>query len=562
MTKVVDELVHNAEAFEHTSHCADKEDDDELSEDHHHHHQGNASMSQTIINMAKTCMGTGCLVLPFAAKQGGLVLHTIGLFAIAAWNVYTVQRLCACVDYIPKQQKHHQFKEKETATTTAAPDETTSLLNSNPTTNDDEEGMNTTRTEDTTKDSFSNNNQQQQFQPLPQQHPPEGTAMFGQVIWYALGGTGLIVLDIFMLLFLMGVLVTYVNAMRSFLRDTPLTTGSTGMDCCILIAIMGPLSIVPHMGYLAAASGVGLLVLAWTFCVVAGYGIMGHINHQDTADESASTFSSFNLLPHHGLWGISHWFGCVVFSFGVAPLTYNYRSSMADPSQMVPATWLALMGVAVAYIAVAVLFLVLFPELDSDILQELPKTGNNILPILTRVSMVLVVLMTAPLLIVPCGELLEGKVHKHLVVYGRTILDLEVSAQWMRIVFRFGICFVAVGISLYVPGFVDVLSFVGCCCVAMVGFCIPPLIHAILYYQYHNNKSKYNHAQDQHHSKFKKKEPKMQPTTLLVDILMLTWGIFATVVSTTYTFRQLSVGGGDGGDASISNNSSSFDSST
>ena len=44
---------------------------------------GNASMLQTMVNMAKACMGQGCLVLPFAAKQGGLALHTFGLLAIA-----------------------------------------------------------------------------------------------------------------------------------------------------------------------------------------------------------------------------------------------------------------------------------------------------------------------------------------------------------------------------------------------------------------------------------------------------------------------------------------------
>jgi Transmembrane amino acid transporter protein len=76
-----------------------------LEEDHdaaNRHHPGQASQQDTIINLMKTCMGTGTLALPFAAAQGGFYLNTIGLLLIALWNLYSVQRLCHCLVLIPK----------------------------------------------------------------------------------------------------------------------------------------------------------------------------------------------------------------------------------------------------------------------------------------------------------------------------------------------------------------------------------------------------------------------------------------------------------------------------
>jgi len=484
---------------------------------------GDASMFQTIINMAKTCMGTGCLVLPFAARRGGLLLHTVGLLVIATWNIYTVQRLCSCLQYIP--------------IITAE----TSNSNNNGGDCDDGDGNNnnddTYDNEQYTRARKGTKSAAPAAAPVPlpyklyyTEHPPDETAMFGKVVFYAMGPRGLIVLDVLMVSFLLGILITYINAMRSFLRDTPITTGSAVVDAIGLIAIMGPMSCVPHMGYLARASATGLLVLVVTFVVLGMYGIDRY--DEDHLSTKTTITSSLSWWPENGLWGVSHWFGCVVFSFGVAPLTYNFRSSLADPDQMVPATTYALMTVALIYMGLGIGFWIMFPSMQGDLLQELPQTGW--LPVMTRLAMVVVVLTTAPLLIVPCGELIESKI-SHSVTRMMPFAasnhttgdddnqDHDDHHQFRRIVFRFGICFLGVGISLYVPGFVDVLSFVGCCCVACLGFCIPPLLHVLLCFQARRYRP-------------------WNKVTMMVDILMLAWGIFATVISTAYTFRQISIG--------------------
>jgi len=456
---------------------------------------GNASVRQTITNIAKTCCGTGCLVLPYSARQGGLLLHIFGLAFIACWNVYTVQRLCQCLEYLPA----HQI----TTTTTAG------SVGRN---NKNNKTSSTTAGASIVEDSNQSTDRLQQ-----QQHPPEGTAMFGKVVWYAMGPVGLVALDILMLSFLCGILVTYINAMRSFLRNTPLTTNSDVMDALALVAIMGPLSSVPHMGYLSKASGIGLIVLAATFVVIGAYGMTSWWSDENVTSTATIVTYSLTWFPQDGLWGISHWFGCIAFSFGVAPLCYDYRKSMADPSQMVVATGWALSGVALTYMVVGIGFWKLFPHLDSDLLQELPTTG--LLPIVTRLAMVVVVLTTAPLLIVPCGELLEGKV-SHFETCQRFSEDQHPYTR--RVFFRFGIALLGAGISILCPGFVNVLSFVGCCCVACLGFTIPSLLHGLLCFQARH-------------------ERPMNKVAFAIDVIMLAWGVFATVVSTSYTFRQLSI---------------------
>ena len=58
-----------------------------------------ASVFQTSLNMAKMCMGTGTLALPFAATEGGLLFNIIGLLLIGIWNYYSANCLLRCMEY-------------------------------------------------------------------------------------------------------------------------------------------------------------------------------------------------------------------------------------------------------------------------------------------------------------------------------------------------------------------------------------------------------------------------------------------------------------------------------
>jgi hypothetical protein len=278
----------------------------------------------------------------------------------------------------------------------------------------------------------------------------------------------------------------------SFLQHTPFSTGTLTLDAIGISVLIGLLSIVPDMGYLAKASATGLTVLFLTFCVIAWYG-----------DYKGMVW---NWWPQDGMTGVSTWFGCVVFGFGVVPLTFNMQEAMEEPSRMIGASFQGFAAVAVTYAVLGLGLLLLYPDVDGDVLQELPTTG--FFPTAVRLAMVVVVMVTAPLLVVPCGELLEGKI----VVPETTML--------LRVVVRLGICLLCSFISVFVPGFVDVLSFVGCFCVALVSFVVPPLLHVVLTEQSSIPTGLFKRAR-------------------LLDLIMLVWGISATVITSVYTLRNM-----------------------
>lgn len=253
------------------------------------------------------------------------------------------------------------------------------------------------------------------------------------------------------------------------------------------------------MGYLAKASAFGLSVLVATFTAIAFYA---------PPAELVDTYTDrhLNWWPENGVTGVSHWFGCVVFGFGVVPLTYNYYESMAQPQHLRKATAVALLGVAFCYILIGVGLLWLYYPVEGDILQQLPTGG--LVPLAVRCAMIVVVVLTCPLLVLPCGMILEGKLAN----------NSQPTTRVFQAIVRFSICITCGILSVGVPGFVYVLSFVGCFSVALVGFVIPPLVHITLVLKYNESPS---------------------IPGLILDGVMLLWGIFSTVVSSIYTFRQL-----------------------
>lgn len=414
---------------------------------------GLASVSQTALNICKTCCGTGVLALPFAAKQGGIVLYVSGLVGIALWNALASKTLCDCLDILlklDKEKKHHHHHGR--------------VANKNRIT--------------------------------PQLSPPSGTSRFSSVAFYALGTNGILIMDALTVLLLLGILVAYQDAVRSFLQGTPFTSGSDLIDALAIGMMIAPLSIVRDMGYLNKTSAAGLFVLALALLVITYFGF----NDNSHSIEHEVTLQWF---PLDGLKGMSNWFGCTVFGFGVVPLTFNFQDSMAEPTKLPRVTLLSLLLVAMSYIVVGVGGLILYPNVDTDILSAIPQQG--ILPLLTRLAMVGVVVLTSPLIIVPCGELLEGKIAR------------GPADQRTKIIVRFGICLLTLVVSVGIPGFVNALTLVGCFTVALVSFCIPPFLHLILLRE------------------------SGSPFTLrsAVDLAMLSWGLTATAISTAYSLHQI-----------------------
>lgn len=416
-----------------------------------------SSVSNTIINLTKTMMGTGILALPYACQQGGLVLYSVGMIAIGAWNVFCVSRLVKCLDLLPPALSAADGTSASSGGTGGGG----GALHA-------------------------------------------GISTFAKVAWYAYGDWGLHLVDGMMILLLLGIVVAYVAAVMSFIADTPLSINAT-VNAILTGLAMVSLSLVPNLDYLTRASAIGLFVLLMAFVVITGYGVHDHFRPDEPAADHQPT-EDVPLKIWAGSWAnVSHWFGIVVFGYGIVPLTYNFHESMQEPHRLEEATSLAVGSVALLYVLLGVGLYYLFPLLESDILHQLPADPDAWIPLATRVGLSATIIATAPLLIVPCSQIVEGRI---------------LSRNSPSLLVRLGVVFTCVLIAVVVPGFVRVVSLVGCLCVAVVSFCLPPFFHWRLSFLYGNNAK--------HHAR----------ATRWVDLAFLAWGIMATVVSTFYTLTS------------------------
>jgi hypothetical protein len=150
-----------------------------------------ATVPQTALNIAKTCMGTGTLALPFATSQGGLVLNTVGLGCVTLWNIYAVDRLMKCLDLIPPFTNSvpvspvlpRRGRPKHRRTSSALRRLFKSVNSERVIIIEEEEGL------------VGSIPSAQAIASVPPQHetmgpPPHGTATFGKVTWYAMGPNG------------------------------------------------------------------------------------------------------------------------------------------------------------------------------------------------------------------------------------------------------------------------------------------------------------------------------------------------------------------------------------
>lgn len=432
-----------------------------------------SSAIQTALNIAKLCMGTGTLALPFAAEKGGLLLNMVGLAFIALWNYYCANCVLRCSDSVPPRIKLDQRGDLKT---------------------NSQRGFSTGLQQVQVYGILESPESSKYLQHDKRTPPPEGTTSFGEVAWYAAGPAGLMMLDFLMLLLSVMLIIAYEVAMFSFIDDIPITTGSRKIDVVIPSVIVALLSCSPDVSFLSKFSIIGLMALSSSFSVIVWQGLV---------ENGLSGFqSTLNLWPRT-LTDASSWFGVVVFGYGIVPFILNFRESMADPDHICPATKMGLILVLVAYIIMSNGVTLLFSpshSFDGDVLQALPK--NSWIALIVRLLMTFVVSVTAPLIVVPCGEMIEGK------------LGVRMDELYKRIAIRLLLCVMCTGVAEYAPGFVHLVSFMGCFCVSIVSFVLPPLFCIQLGSQKGNSPS-------------------------YCDISAFVTGIMITIFTSTMTFGEL-----------------------
>mmetsp|Transcript_3228 Transcript_3228/g.6898 ORF Transcript_3228/g.6898 Transcript_3228/m.6898 type:complete len:488 (+) Transcript_3228:69-1532(+) len=343
-------------------------DDDEEKSSTNRNPKG-ASLFQTALNIAKLCMGTGTLALPFASQKGGLVFNVVGLGLIGLWNYYSACCLLRCLELLPVELRDADSCDRS-GNNCEGVAKCVQIDDGSERKNIDSYGA-LDRNDENNSDIEKTHapNQKLKKQPIicP---PPEGTTAYGTVAWYASGPKGLLVLDLLMLLLFVGLLIAYEVAMMSFITDMPITTGSNKVDLLIPSVIVSLLSCAPDISFLSNFSALGLLALALSFTVIAWQGV------DDNGLYGFYHMDELNLFPKN--WtDASSWFGVVAFGYGIVPVIFNIRDSMAQPEYVQPSTKIGLIMVFVGYITISNGVRILFSPahvFDGDVLQAMPDT--------------------------------------------------------------------------------------------------------------------------------------------------------------------------------------------
>ena len=220
-----------------------------------HHHHGTGTVLETALNSAKTCLGTGTLALPYAASQGGYLFNVLGLILISLWNLWSVKRLIHCGELVRElhgdqsevHQQHQGHRVRHESRTSRHRRTGSSMRKLY-------RGMIT--------DANINDDEVQWSEEkiiAEQSCPPEGTSTYGSVAWYALGPIGLHIMDVALLVLLLGVVIAYEDAIISFIRETPVTSGSAALDSLATVLIIAPLTCVEDLHFLSKTSAVRLV---------------------------------------------------------------------------------------------------------------------------------------------------------------------------------------------------------------------------------------------------------------------------------------------------------------
>ena len=458
-------------------------------------HEG-SSVIQTALNMTKLCMGTGTLALPYAAEKGGLLFNMIGLALIAVWNYYCANCVLRCRDYCLPPPPRIMRGDSDSA----RQQQIYGAIENNET-NEYMQHDNRKRLPEGST-SYGSIEGHERLQRDNRKPPPEGTTSYATVAWYAAGPAGLMAVDLFMLLLSVMLIIAYEVAMTSFIDDIPITTGSRKIDIIIPSVIVALLSCSPDVSFLSKFSIVGLLALALSFSVIVYHGLV--------ENGLTGLQSTLNLWPSD-LTDACSWFGIVVFGYGIVPFILNFQEAMTTPKHIGPAMKMGLILVYFAYIIISSGIRILFSpshSFDGDVLQALPT--NSWIALIVRLLMTFVISVTAPLIVVPCGEMIEGK------------LGVGKNELYKRIVIRVLLCVLCTGVSAYAPGFVHIVSFIGCFCVSIVGFVLPPLFCIQL---------RHNKTRDMLNSSMDLRS--------YCDVFALLIGIITTILTSTMTFSEL-----------------------
>lgn len=293
-----------------------------------------------------------------------------------------------------------------------------------------------------------------------------------------------------------------IDAILGFIHDTPFTSGNDRIDAVFIIVLITPVLFLPNYESISKVSAlgtslIGAIFLYFTYYGYETYGLQG-ISSVGWDDAWPKNFSA-----------LSNWFGVAAFGVGLVPFTYSMQESMEEPKEMMKATRISLTIVFLIYVVIGDVITILFDDtIKGDILSELPV---SIIATIIRMLMTIVVLTSVPLILIPAGDLIHDKILGKSTKVGKSVYLV-----------RFALALLCAFISVEVPDFVSIISFVGCFCVALLSFAYPPLLHLRCVFKF-----------------LSVEERRLKHKLIIVDIVLLLWGVLSTIFTSFLVFQNL-----------------------
>ncbi len=324
---------------------------------------------------------------------------------------------------------------------------------------------------------------------------------------------GPLMIDSTIVSLMLGVCISYQVAAATFISPSLPDLPSPALATA---ALVGPISMVSSLAFLARTSLFGLSAIAMSFLLIFYHGLheyglsgLGHLSVGSLFPESWASFS--------------HWFGVSSFCFGIAPVTFPMRDSMAQPALFTSAVRKALTLTLLFYVLIGDVTFVLYlpgPPINGDIITSLPPLSPA--TSFVRLSMTLVCLVSYPLCLVPAAEVIESRVYP-----SRPTLP-------QRVAIRAPLVVLTTLVADLVPAVVLIVSLIGCLSVGLVSFIFPPVFHLLLV-----RRRLSSPPPEDEESLKPVATPDLKPSHAF-DVAMLAIGVASTIFTTAMTLASIS----------------------
>ncbi len=466
------------------------------------------------INLAKLCIGTGILALPYATLHGGLIFSPIGIALIALWNGIACIMLMRC----KRAFKYNEIAQKST------------------------------------------------------QHL---SSPYSRIAYAATGSIGVYTIDFSIIITLLGVCVTYQIAFASLVSDIPGNILSIKLLTIISGLCVYPVSCAKNVGILAQYSLFGLVFLLIGVTAIFGFGIYSFGIDGSKSNVTAQPLHDWPLSTEDMTSYMGVAIFCFGVCSLVFPVEANMKKKKEINIAVLYCLLFVWSIYTVVGDGLALLYVHDSRGIMSNILQNLPIQSASAIAV--RVSMAAVCLFTFPLTLVPPAQMIEQLLHHNLRFFlpsssGKGLLshttsytsiegsdsnkagagdpneerssemyseDIEEPPTTLRFSVRFLLISMCTVLAISIPCFGDVISLLGSFTVSILSFVMPPILH------YRLVSSQLLTSYNRIHLEFK--NDRVSPLTqAVIDLVFFVLGVclclFGTYINSVVVINKMALG--------------------